>query len=223
MNFISHYYHELPVADDYFIAGVVLPDILSNFSKRHGSKVRLNPASFVATDDPAIQAIGEGVRQHYYVDAFFHDSEYFDAMTDMIEAVIHDYPFECFQRRLFAFSHVFLELLMDRVIMQRDITICDNMYRHLEGVDERKIEHFFSAQTATEVPESIASHFSVFVQRRFLYHYLDDARFTGILDAINTSFGNPAFSKQDKMHFVQVIARCSYEISKEKFPSFRTD
>jgi hypothetical protein len=38
MNFISHYYHELPVADDYFIAGVVLPDILSNFSKRHGSK-----------------------------------------------------------------------------------------------------------------------------------------------------------------------------------------
>lgn len=223
MNFLSHYYHELPVADNYYIAGVILPDILSNYSKRNGYKVRLNPAAFLSSDDPAIHAIGEGIRQHYYVDAFFHDSEYFDEMTDMIEAVIHQYPFACFQRRLFAFSHVFLELLMDRVIMQRDIAIADSMYVQLEGVDEVKIEQFFGIQTAALNPASIAGHFSVFVQRRFLYHYLDDMRFTGILEAINNSFGNPAFTNADKTHFIKVIEHCSAEISKEKFPNFRTD
>ncbi|MFN3940205.1 MAG: hypothetical protein ACK4IY_06435, partial [Chitinophagales bacterium] len=68
MNFLSHYYHELPTNDAYFVAGVILPDILSNFSKRFGVKVRIHPGKIQTTEESPISQLGKGVQQHYFVD-----------------------------------------------------------------------------------------------------------------------------------------------------------
>jgi len=220
MNFLSHYYHELPANDPYFIAGVIMPDILSNYSKRFGEKVRLNPSKLKKANTKFIESVSIGVQQHYIVDGFFHDSDYFDEMTDEIEQIIRKHDFNCFPRRLFAFSHVFLELMMDRVLLQNDLTLGDGLYGILEKVDEQNIKQYFEFQGLDSYASGIASHLLNFTNRKFLYHYLDDERFSSILEMINSGFGNPVFTNKDKNELKTVIYTFQEILRVKDFPIF---
>ena len=223
MNFLSHYYHELPVSDPYFVAGVIMPDILSNYSKRNGEKVRLNPSKLKAGVEAPYRSPAEGVRQHYFVDGFFHDSGFFDEMTSVIEEKVHTLDFQCFRRRLFAFSHVFLELMLDRSLLLEDRTIADNMYGLLEELDAKTVSGFFNLQEQEDHADGIARHIQVFTERRFIYHYADEERLMMILDAINSGFGNPAFTQSDRMQLTHLIHDMDGILRTEKFPKFPAD
>lgn len=223
MNFLSHYYHETPVSDPYFVAGVIMPDLLSNYSKRFGRKVRLNPAKLMDGKSEYAASLSAGIRQHYFVDAFFHDSPYFDEMTSLIEQKIKAVDFQCFERRLFAFSHVFLELMMDRAILVQDQQICHDLYDCLAQVHLPELESFFRDQQLHEDAAGLASHLDVFTGKRFLYHYADDQRLLMILDALNSSFGNPAFSAGDKYQLTHIIHDLETTLTNENFPKFPAD
>lgn len=220
MNFLSHFYHEQPTSDPYYVAGVIFPDILSHFSRVVGTKVRLQPSSLSPMEGEAFHALSEGVRQHYIVDGFFHDSDYFDTLTDQIEQLIRLHSFSCFERRLFAFSHIFLELMMDRVLLLQDQQLAHTMYDLLGDVDEHIVEQYCRRQTNWSEPSSIARHFNNFVDRKFLYHYLDEERFTGILDGMNRGFGNPAFSLEDRKQLMSVITAFEQVLQGMEFPIF---
>jgi hypothetical protein len=223
MNFLSHYYHEAPVSDPYFVAGVIMPDLLSNYSKRYGRKIRLNPAKLIDANSNAAASLSAGIRQHYFVDGFFHDSPYFEEMTGLIEVKIKALDFQCFDRRLFAFSHVFLELMMDRALLVQDIQICHDMYNLLADVHLQELETFFMDQQIQEDASAIAAHLQVFTDKRFIYHYADDTRLLMILDALNSSFGNPAFTAVDKTQLTHIIHDLETTLTNENFPKFPAD
>jgi hypothetical protein len=220
MNFLSHFYHELPTNDPYLVAGVIMPDILSNYTKRYGERVRLHPAKLKESEQPELASLYKGVQQHYFVDKHFHDSAYFDESTDWIERRALELDFKCFDRRLFAFSHIFLELMMDRVILLSEPKVCDAMYQLLEQAEIGVVSDFFKWQNVTSSPDKVSEHLHTFVQRKFVYHYADDQRLIMILDSMNTGFGNPPCNENDKTHLTTLIHDTEATLLLKKFPTF---
>lgn len=223
MNFLSHFYHELPTNDPYYVAGVIFPDILSNFSKRIGTKVRLHPGKIIETDDLFANQLGLGVQQHYFVDSFFHDSDYFNELTDIIDEHIHALKFDNIQRRQFAFSHVFLELIMDRSLLKQDVDYAGLLYELIHEIDLEYLERFLSTNTRYHLPEAIAHHFDRFRQQRFIYHYAETQRFTAIMDSVNQGLGNPPFTIKDKHRMEVLINDIEKIVLGKSFPIFVND
>ncbi len=220
MNFLSHYYCELPNEDTYFICGIILPDILSNYSKRSGEKIRVHPNKIAATISDAARRIGEGVKRHYAADAMFHSSDFFKTYTGIIEAHIKDLQFDTIRRRRYAFSHVFLELMMDRQLLMRDESVADRLYAHLDTADIGVIERFLSENTPGNAFAGATRHFERFRNLKFIYHYADNGRLTGIMDELNQSIGNPPFNNTDNAHMQLLIHRIDTVLVKVAFPNF---
>lgn len=222
MNFLSHFYHEIPCEDAYFATGVILPDILSNFSARNKEIVKIHAQKLLPEKDPEIASLADGVRTHYAVDAAFHDSNFFTANTTAISSAIHNYTFECFEKRLFAFSHVMLELMLDRKILKEHPEVCPRFYNLLDLTDAGRLSAFVSANSKLSNTAAFAAHFSRFRDLRFIYDYAVDDVLINILDHINRKLGNKAFSATDKIHITSVILDTENALSSQKFPIFKT-
>lgn len=223
MNFLSHFYHDFPISDPYFAAGVILPDILSNYTYRTGEVVKLHPQKLVYTDIPELAALTNGVKQHYFVDGHFHESAFFEENTALITERIKQGEFDCFNKRLYAISHVMLEIVLDRVLLSQYPDICENLYDMINRVETQYVSRLVEINTAASDPNSIGTHFRVFRERRFLFDYAYDERFTGIINGINIRLGNPPMTENEQNRFKNVIHDIEKTIHSQKFPKFRTD
>ncbi|MFN0276342.1 MAG: hypothetical protein ACKVPJ_11380 [Chitinophagales bacterium] len=220
MNFLSHFYHELPCDNAYFACGVILPDILSNYSSRSGEIVKIHPGKIVDSDNGKFQAISEGIRQHHFVDGFFHDSDFFSKNTNTIDEVIRKYTFSCFERRLFAFNHVLLELMLDRKILLEEQKVCNQMYALLDQVEPEILEDFIRLNSQSREPRKVTQHYLGFCSHRFVYDYIQNNVLINILNRINQRLGNPVFSATDNIHLTSVIYDIEKRLLPQKFPKF---
>lgn len=223
MNFLSHFYHELPCNDPYFAAGVILPDILSNHSYRTGEVIKLFPEKIEDSDLVEISSLIKGVKKHYQVDAYFHESEYFKKNTDSITAVLKKNNINSFEKRLYAISHVLLEIMLDRKILIEDRGCCDLLYSLLEEVDTDYIATLMKTNTKASDPASVAKHFAGFRAARFLYEYTSDERLADLINNLSHRLGNKHFSPTDRDQFKFAIYDIENAILKQKFPKFPVD
>ncbi len=223
MNFLSHFYHEIPVNDPYFTVGLILPDILSNYSFRNRETVKLHAAKIADSDDEEILSLSRGVRRHYEVDGFFHESEFFDRNVEAIKQMILPLHLPPFEHRLYAFAHVALEIILDRTILLQQPQVCDQMYALLAEAEPKMITEFISINTAASSPAGVAEHLQKFIEHKFLYDYLDDDRLLELLGRINSRLGNPMFTASDKRLIQPVIHDIEKTLLAQKFPKFRTD
>lgn len=220
MNFLSHFYHEFPCKDAYFACGVLLPDVLSNFSTRNHEIVKVHAQKLTASLNDTIQAIGQGVKKHYVVDEFFHGSDFFAANTKTIEQLLKKYAFTCFQKRMYAFSHVFLELMLDRKILLEELEVCNVMYNLLNEIQPAHLTTFISENTKATHPEKVTEHFLLFCKQRFIYDYLKTDVLIQILNRINQRLGNAGFSETDKTHLTTAIYETDTVLHSQNFPKF---
>lgn len=220
MNFLSHFYHAFPCANAYYACGTVLPDIVSNYSYRTGEIVKVHVAKLKESQHANCNQIAEGVKQHYFTDAHFHVSDFFTKNTKGIEQSIQGLPFTCFTKRLFAFSHVLLEIMLDRKLLKEQQQVCDTFYSMLQQVDLAVLEQFLIENTKAKHPGKAAEHFSTFCRRRFIYEYLENDVVSEMLNRINQRIGNPPFSASDYIHFNTLIHEIDEELYSQKFPKF---
>lgn len=223
MNFLSHFYHEYPVHEPYYAAGVILPDILSNYSSRNKEIVKIHADKIQIADNSAFILLRAGVKNHYAIDKAFHESDFFFKHTKHISNKIRSKEFSCFEKRLYAFSHVFLEMMLDRIILLQKREVCDTFYHLLNLTDSHKIGAFVSENTGTLHSEKIAEHLKGFCRARFLYDYLYDDVFIQIAESINRRLGNKPFSPSDSTYFKHLIYDLQEELLSENFPKFSTD
>lgn len=223
MNFLSHYYHDYPINSVYFAAGVILPDILSNYSYRTGEVVKLHPNKLITQHRPELLQLTNGVKRHYEMDAYFHESAFFSENTAWISECIKAANCDCFNKRLYATSHVMLELMLDRALLLQFPEICDALYAQINEVDIETVSHLIAANTTASNPDGVGTHFKVFRERQFLYDYAIDERLTGILNSINIRLGNPPMNETDKNRFKNIIHDIEKTILSQKFPKFPID
>lgn len=223
MNFLSHFYHELPCDDPYFAAGLMLPDILSNYSYRAGSVVKLHPWKLAPAAASVHAALTEGVKTHYAVDEAFHPSDFFVENTHFIRGLMTDYPFECFPRRRYAIDHILLEIILDRAILNQKMDVCHQLYTLLDNVELPRVAEMLHQNGLNGHADKAAAHFGRFRQERFIYDYVNDYRLVGLIGHINQRLGNPPMTDNDKAWLKDLIYAIESSLHHQKFPKFRSD
>ena len=223
MNFLSHFYNEQPCSDPYVTVGIILPDILSNYSFRTGDLAKVHPRKLEQTDDPLLLRLATGIQKHYALDEAFHGSAFFRENTHFISEVLNNYAFACFPKRKYAFAHVLLEIMLDRKVLHEEIDCCDRLYALIGEIDSGKLEIFLRNNSKVHNTGAVVEHFNRFRAHRFLYDYADDVRLTGLVDIINRRLGNPAFNDIDRLQFKPVIHDIEIALFSQKFPKFPSD
>ncbi|MEZ5013115.1 MAG: hypothetical protein R2794_02375 [Chitinophagales bacterium] len=222
MNFLSHFYNEQPLDDPYITAGVILPDILSNYSARSNSVVKVHPARLRDSADAREKAIADGVRRHYTADAWFHESDFFKENTLAMKTAVQQSGLPCFEHKAYAFCHVLLELLLDRKILIEEPGQCERFYTLLLQVDSEPMTAFIRAETEASSPDLVTGHFQHFARVQFIYDYMEDDRLLAILDRINRRFHNPAILGSYDQEVKNLIHKAENALHAQKFPTFRT-
>lgn len=169
MNFLSHFYFELPNTNPYFVAGLAIPDLTTRFSKRYNQIVKR--AEIPAANDLA--ELHQGILAHYAADKKFHNSPVF---LNQVSALIQEFLKQGLDRgkwRLSVLSHLAVEMMLDRQIYYHQKEICAQYYWVLERADIERIQHYFDHMGMALEKQDFIPKFQLYKEKRFLEQFDD--------------------------------------------------
>lgn len=172
MNLLSHYYldHNHPSA--YFKLGVLLPDLVRGFNKK------LRKAVF--SQQPVLpehQQLVEGIRKHYAADAVFHNSAEFAFFCKLIGESLTAERFPSLQRRKYFMAHVFVELLLDRLLEKHSPHLSVNMRYDLGKTDAGVLKSYFTYLEKPVHHNEFFDNFNWLYRSKPLLFYSDNEMF----------------------------------------------
>jgi hypothetical protein len=187
MNYLAHGWRYTD--EPYVLAGTAAPDWLSVIDR----KIRLRSrtaAEFVADTDPIVASLARGVVQHHADDAWFHATRSFNELSLQfaveIRAVL---PGDEGFRPSFL-GHILVELLLDRALAEDEPKRLDNYYAAMATLDAQVTQQAIS-RLATRPVDRIVTLLPRFLNERFLYDYLDDAKLLVRLNHVMRRVGLP--------------------------------
>lgn len=174
MNFLSHFYIDRNNGSTYYKFGTILPDLLRNYNRR----IRSNKIQdLVEFDNEDVRKIKSGIKKHYRVDKIFHYSEFFKSYHALIKEKLISYQLP----KPFFIPHLFLEILLDRVLLLQKKGICNEFYSNLKKVNFDLIEHFYINNPNYDHNE-FCSYIEKFIQYQYIFSYSEKKN---IIFAIN--------------------------------------
>lgn len=173
MNYFAHGIRFLD--DPYFLAGTAVPDWLNVVNR----KIRLRRADVEpfadGSNSPAARFAG-GILQHLDDDELFHGSAGFEQTTRQMTGLFRQHLAGRYENPRAAFlGHITTELILDGVLIAKDPGRLSAYYDSLSTVDPAWIERMVLEITGQN-PASLAWFCDEFLQSRFLFDYLDDAK-----------------------------------------------
>lgn len=206
MNFFGHYYVDHKRDDPYFVLGIILPDVYRGFSKIFNLHLR----QVEGRSAEEIQLI-KGFHRHYEVDGIFHYTDAFEQASEAIEAICAGYPqFEL--PRLFFFSHIMLELLLDRKILQHRPDLAIRFYDQLSSIDIQLVDSYFNNTGFNTDNSQFLLNFQNFVSNRYLYRLLNNENLFAALQRLYFTRVKYAPSKEQEPLFLELLSKCSEEM-----------
>jgi len=202
MNYLAHGWRF--AAEPCFLAGTAAPDWLSVINR----KVRLRSrraAAHVADADPVVAAVARGIVQHHADDAWFHATSAFHELSLTFAVRLRGaLPGDEGFRPSFL-GHILVELLLDAALGEEDPRRLDAYYAALAALDAGAIQRAIvrlasgpleQGKPAAEPPGAVSHLIARFLEERFLYDYLDDARLLVRLNHVMRRVGLPALPPQ---------------------------
>ncbi|MEM0995846.1 MAG: hypothetical protein AAGN35_02150 [Bacteroidota bacterium] len=181
MNFISHFYADRGVQDALFIVGTVTPDLMSIYNAKYRVKnSHLNKFDRLAHPEVP-RSFLKGLERHFFVDRIFHDSDNFRRETERIS---QELPLRLPQydiQRKFFIGHLLLELLMDKIIIDRDPRILEEFYGHFADARQYAPLQQFTGLVAGHTLGTYVSFLRKFYENKYLYKYQEYAHLIWVL------------------------------------------
>jgi hypothetical protein len=203
MNYLAHGWRFTD--DPYFLAGTAAPDWLSVMNR----KIRLRSktaAGFADGADRIVAAVARGVMQHHADDAWFHATLAFNELSLAFAVEIRDrLPGDEGFRPSFL-GHILVELLLDRVLAEEEPGRLDDYYRGLAALDVQVLDAAIN-RLATQPGLDIAGLIPRFINERFLYDYLDDAKLLSRLNHVMRRVGLPQLPESLAELFPSMLER----------------
>ena len=207
---MNYFAHALPFLDNpYFVAGVATPDWLSVVNRKCRARAKL-AAPFTEHEDSRRAALALGIVQHHHDDAWFHQTDTFGKLQFNLTRQFREaLPGDTSMRPGFL-GHIVVELLLDAVLIEKDIGGLDAYYRALDSLDADLVGEWVS-EMATVPAIGLPYLIHRFREVRFLYDYLDDAkllsRINGVLQRVKLTPLPP--------EIVSLLANARTEIRRE--------
>ncbi len=219
MNFISHYYLDKEQEDSLFFVGMSTPDLLSVFDRSirlKASRMRLlmeNDAS------PEQVSFYNGILRHFEADALFHSSAFFKQETGMISQLMREtFPGHSLHR-LFFVSHVLFELILDKILIERDSSLLPAYFEYFEAYPPAEVLALTQWITRNEIP-GYGSFFEKFVGKKHLYLYTDWKYVIYVLKRILQRVKVSKFAYLDDPRFLRVIETYEKGLAERCFLAF---
>lgn len=194
MNFISHYYFDGFDGRVYYNLGLILPDLMVIHKRSWRLNIKQN--HLPAEPDPQ-NSIMQGCRQHILADSHFHNSDFFKGKCAEIKQILMRNNINSPPFRLFFISHILLELILDKIIIEKHRNIIDKFYSDLEKVDVRVIHSFLNNLTFRPT-DGFAEFFQNFASNKYLYDY-KDMHF--IIHVLNRVLGRARVKQSGEEHY----------------------
>jgi hypothetical protein len=187
MNYFAH--GRRFVDDPYFLAGTATPDWLNVVDRR--MRVRAKAATpFVQDADAEMARLARGVVQHHFDDDWFHQTRAFAELSLGFSVTIREHlPRDEGFRPAFL-GHILVELLLDAALIEQDVTALDAYYAALAALEPAIVESAIN-RMATKTSDRIRLLIPRFLQERFLYDYLEDAKLLARVGAVLHRVGLP--------------------------------
>ncbi|MGZ5244902.1 MAG: hypothetical protein ACXWDO_01700 [Bacteroidia bacterium] len=198
MNYLSHYFLDVQAGKPYHNFGLVLPDMLGVALR--GWKPDFNKIIF--EQDSHLNLV-EGIRKHHIADAFFHSSLFFTSNAHTIRKILEANNFSQAGTRLFFVAHIFLEFMLDRIIMQQHTDIAKHFYIDIDMVKDELLLPFF-INTQTEAG-SFFNFLNSFRKHQYLYAYLEPESFFYALNRTLQRAKQQPFPETLMQDFINVI------------------
>ena len=143
-----------------------MPDLLKNADKH----IILHPEK-LQHQNQSVNMIISGWNRHLDVDRYFHSSDFFIHHSHQLKLqllpVLNGSPV-----KPFFLGHVGLELVLDNLLLTKDIITTDSFYRHLEGCSEFVINEFLNF-AGLEDTGRFLKFYDDFKRSRYLDSYLE--------------------------------------------------
>ncbi len=185
MNYFAHGQRFLH--DPYFLAGTAIPDWLNVADRR--VRVRSKHAKTLVNDaDPQIAAVARGVVQHHRDDDWFHGTAAFTELSWAFTARVRDALAPDPGLRPSFLGHILVEILLDAVLIAQAPERLEAYYAALETLDPAVVQEAVN-RAAPRSTSNLAPLIPRFIEARFLFDYLDDARLLARLNGVMSRVG----------------------------------
>jgi hypothetical protein len=194
MNYLAHFVSDYRPAHPCFNIGLMLPDLLRSSSPAWRLERRLpsNPP-------PRVADFYAGIDQHLRRDRHFHGLSLFRRQASWLrirlslEAHLPD-------RYLFFLAHIWFELALDRYIVRHYPQWVERLYQDWASPSWVRWGRFLLSLQA-QSPRDDARLLRRFGEEQFLWHYLQNQRLRGILEAVSRRVGLSFFGELSQTEF----------------------
>jgi len=177
MNYLSHYYIDRFHPSPYYKLGVILPDLYRNFN----AELKKSVFSTGIVWNSEHQALVDGVKKHYRIDSIFHNLPEFKEWMELLSSKMNKALLEGKYERRFFLVHIWIEFLLDRLLIMRDPDLLTRFYADMDKIDEKVIKEFFNCIDRQTEGSVFFSKFRWVMENKYLYLYNDNEMFTGAL------------------------------------------
>lgn len=179
MNFFSHYYIDKEKQNPYFLFGTLLPELIPHFNQLLRKSAY---HSNITNTNRTFSKIFNGIERHYEVDKLFHNHDFFKKNTTYIkETILLNPHLQPIHYRTFYFAHIALELMIDRIIINKETTEPELFYQFLKSVDVEIIETYFAFIGKSDVFPIFLKTYETHMRIKFLCYYPNNEKFTEAL------------------------------------------
>jgi len=176
MNFFTHFYFEQPEQNPEFVAGLTIPDLFKEYSAAY-RKIALGNAAY--SNEKGL--VFAGIKAHIEADKFFHNSDFFKVCNEYIKIKLSE--IDRFERNFFL-SHLFIELMLDRVLIKQNPDLAVLYYRILNSFDFKIFEQLMKTINTTVNPSVLWERFIHFINSRYLLHYTNNEKWLYALSRV---------------------------------------
>lgn len=213
MNFFSHYFIDQHHAKQYFLFGGLLPEMLPHFNEKLRKAVFRNTQEF---PKPEYEQIFNGIKRHYEIDGVFHNHAFFKRNTEIIkQRILNDNALQPLHFRTFYLAHIFLELLIDRVLIQHNKNEPEKFYQLLQQIEITVVYEYFTFIDKKEMFADFSKTFELHIRKKFLYYYTNNEMFTEALLRLYSKINTNMPTLATHAALMQVLLEIEVELQQE--------
>ncbi|MFK7906131.1 MAG: hypothetical protein AB8B69_13450 [Chitinophagales bacterium] len=195
MNYLSHYYFDQHDERPHYILGLILPDLIRTFNRErvHKQKVEIHWQK-------PIQNLQEGINKHHHIDELFHSSTFFKSHNKRVFQQLQDVKFEGVTKYTHFVSHVLIEMLLDRFLMQENEQLASTFYYKLNSTEKRNLVAYFNQFPAVKDNfEDFWKFIRRFCNSQFLIDYQEREGIVNRLNRVMQRITHQAFTPKDQV------------------------
>lgn len=170
MNYFVHYHFYKGEDNPWYVLGLLLPDLVSNFNRNAKIKEELRAVGIEGFQ--SLPYLNAGINNHFEADRIFHSSQFFFEGQECVKDAFAKENLWLPGIRSFFVTHIMIELMLDRYLL---LTFPDEgieVYEQLGKIDGMLVENILVGN-GLEVA-GFHNFFSRFVSARYVLSYTRD-------------------------------------------------